>query len=164
MKIAPDRVTRLALVDTNARADTFARRITRHLTNAVVRARSDFRPLVERSIQSLLHPDSPEDVREELVEISLRVGKRAYVRQNRAVTARGDLRGVLSTISVPTAVIVGEQDRLTPPALSREIHGLMQGSSLHVIPECGHLPPIEQPGALATLLRALLVDGDDRPQ
>ena len=84
--------------------------------------------------------------------MSVRVGPKAYVRQNRAVTARKDLRPVLAGIAVPTAVIVGEEDRLTPLAMSQEIHALTPGSTLHVIPACGHLPPIEAPEALAALL------------
>ena len=84
--------------------------------------------------------------------MSVRVGPDAYVRQNRAVAARQDLRPVLGGIAVPTAVIVGEEDRLTPLAMSQEIHALTPGSTLHVIPGCGHLPPIEAPGVMAALL------------
>ena len=152
VKLAPDRVTRLALVDTNARPDTLAQKTYRHAANLAVGALGDFRILAERSLTSLLHPDAPQDVRDEMVEMSIRVGPEAYVRQNRAVAAREDLRPVLAGIAVPTAVIVGEEDRLTPLAMSQEIHALTPGSTLHVIPACGHLPPIEVPSALAALL------------
>ncbi|THD58938.1 alpha/beta hydrolase [Phenylobacterium sp.] len=70
--------------------------------------------------------------------------------------ARGDLRGVLPGVRAPTSVIVGEQDRMTPISLSRKIHGLISGSTLNLIPDCGHLPPIEKPEAVATLLLELL--------
>ena len=59
---------------------------------------------------------------------------------------------MLAGIAVPTAVIIGEEDRLTPLAMSQEIHALTPGSTLHVIPDCGHLPPIETPDAMAALL------------
>ena len=152
LKLAPDRVTRLALVDTNARADTLAQKAYRRAANLAVGALGDFRKLAERSLPSLLHPDAPQDVRDEMVEMSVRVGPEAYVRQNRAVAARKDLRPVLAGIAVPTAVIVGEEDRLTPLAMSQEIHALVPGSTLHVIPDCRHLPPIEAPDAMAALL------------
>ena len=152
VKLAPDRVTRLALVDTNARPDTLAQKAYRRAANLAVGALGDYRALAERSLPSLLHPDAPQDVRDEMVEMSVRVGPKAYVRQNRAVTARKDLRPVLAGTAVPTAVIVGEEDRLTPLAMSQEIHALTPGSTLHVIPACGHLPPIEAPEAAATLL------------
>ena len=153
MKLAPERVTRLALVDTNARPDTLAQKVYRRAANLAVRALGDFQILAERSLPSLIHPDAPQDVRDELVEMSVRVGPEVYVRQNRAVAARKDLRPVLAGIAFPTAVIVGEEDRLTPLAMSQEIHALTPGSTLHVIPGCGHLPPIEAPEALAALLR-----------
>ncbi len=156
MRVAPERVTRLALVDTNARPDAFRRRMSRRLANLIVGTSGDFRRLAERSLVSLVHPSTSKDVRDELVEMSVRVGSRAYIRQNRAVMARGDLRKFLPGITVPTAVIVGQEDRMTPVALSREIHTLTPGSTLHVVPGCGHLPPIERPEVTAALLRELL--------
>jgi pimeloyl-ACP methyl ester carboxylesterase len=159
MRLAPERVSRLALIDTNALPDTLGRRLYRHLANLVVGTTKDFRRQAERSLGSLVHPGAPEDVRAELVEMSVRVGPRAYVRQNRAVIARGDLRRVLPRIRAPTAVIVGEEDRMTPVALSREIHRLIPGSTFQVIPDCGHLPPIEKPETVAALLLELLKRG-----
>jgi pimeloyl-ACP methyl ester carboxylesterase len=159
MRLAPERVSRLALIDTNALPDTLGRKLYRHLANLVVGTTKDFRRQAERSLGSLVHPGAPEDVRAELVEMSVRVGPRAYVRQNRAVIARGDLRRVLPRIRAPTAVIVGEEDRMTPVALSREIHRLIPGSTFQVIPDCGHLPPIEKPETVAALLLELLKRG-----
>jgi pimeloyl-ACP methyl ester carboxylesterase len=153
MKLAPERVSRLALVDTNARPDTLAQKAYRTASNFVVSSGADFQRLAERSLPSLIHPDAAQDVRDEMVAMSVRVGAEAYVRQNRAVMARKDLRPVLTGISIPTAVIIGEEDRLTPMAMSQEINGLIPGSTLHVISDCGHLPPIEKPEALAAILR-----------
>jgi pimeloyl-ACP methyl ester carboxylesterase len=86
----------------------------------------------------------------------VRVGPEVYVRQNRAVWKRPDLRKILPGIAVPTSVIVGREDVLLPVAMSREIHELTPNSTLHVIPDCGHLPPIEKPGIVADLLRGLV--------
>ena len=156
MRLAPRRVTRLALVDTVARPDAWTRKVYRRVANLVVGASRDFRPLAQRTLGSLVHPSASADVREALLEMSVRVGSKAYIRQNRAVAARGDLRAILRSVDVPTAVIVGREDRMTPVELSQEIHALTPGSTLHVIPDCGHLPPIEKPEAMAALLKALL--------
>ena len=159
MRIAPERVTHLALLDTNAEPDRMRRKAYRGLVNLVVSLNGDFRRLSERSVGSLVPPSAPQDVRAEIVEMAVRVGSRTYMRQNRAVRLRGDLRNILPGIAAPTAVIVGQEDRLTPVGLSQAIHALTPGSTLHIIPDCGHLPPIEKPEVTATLLRALL----DRP-
>ncbi len=156
VKIAPERVTQLALVDTNARPDTVGQKAYRRLVNLIVTTSGDFRRLSQRSLDSLVHPSAPGDVRCELAEMGARVGPRTYIRQNRAVSARGDLRKILPSIAVPTTVIVGQEDRMTPMALSQEIHDLIPDSRLNVIPDCGHLPPIEKPAATAALLRELL--------
>lgn len=156
MKAAPHRVTRLALLDTMAQPDGLGSRLSRHFVNAIVRVSPDFRRLAERSVGSLVHPAAADDVKAELIEMSLRVGARTYVRQNRAVAARRDLRPVLARIAVPTTVIVGRQDRLTPMPRSRDLHARVPGSTLHIIDDCGHLPPIERPDETAFLLRDLL--------
>jgi pimeloyl-ACP methyl ester carboxylesterase len=118
MKIAPERVTQLALIDTNARPDTVRQKIYRRLANVVVGVTKDFERLAQRNLGSLVHPSTAQDVRAELVKMSARVGAKIYIRQNRAVTARGDLRKVLPNIVIPTSVIVGQEDQMTPVALS----------------------------------------------
>lgn len=156
MKIAPERVTHLALVDTSARPDTLVQSLYRRLANLVVGMTGEFRRASERSIPSLVHASAPDDVRAELVEMGVRVGPKNFIRQNRAVIKRRDLRPVLRCIAVPTAVVVGEDDRITPVALSQEIHRRTPGSTFHLIPGCGHLPPIEKPDVMAVLLRELI--------
>jgi pimeloyl-ACP methyl ester carboxylesterase len=155
MKIAPERVTRLALIDTNARPDAMARKAYRYLANLVA-ITANFERLSERSVSSLVHPSTPNDVRAELAEMGARVGVKTYCRQNRAVAARADLRPVLQGVAVPTAVVVGAEDQLTPLELSQEIHHRTPGSTLHIIPGCGHLPPIEKPEVLAAILSGLM--------
>jgi pimeloyl-ACP methyl ester carboxylesterase len=155
MRMAPERVTHLALVDTNAQPDTFTRKAYRHLANLVVRA-FDYKRLSESSMKSLVHPAASPDIRTELLEMSLRVGAKTYMRQNRAVLARTDQRPILERIAIPTTVVVGAEDRVTPVKLSQEIHKLIPGSTLEIIDDCGHLPPIEKPEAMARILLNLL--------
>ena len=119
MSIAPHRVTRLALIDTNARHDTIMRKAVRYLSNFAAAIASDVDKLSKRSVNSLIHPSTPEDVRTEIARMGARVGARCYIRQNRAAAARKDLRPILRNITVPTAVIVGSADTVTPVKLSQ---------------------------------------------
>jgi len=85
-----------------------------------------------------------------------RVGQAAFLRQQAAIVARPDSRADLPGIAVPTLLVVGDGDQLTPPDLTREMAGLIPGAALHVIPQSGHLPPMEQPAAVTALLQAWL--------
>ena len=154
--MASERVTSLALVDTNARPDTLSQTAVRHSFNMIVALPLSFRRLSEYSLRTLVHPSAAQDVRTEIVDMSVRVGARTYTRQNRAVIGRGDLRPVLHSINVPTAVVVGAEDRLTPLELSQEIHAVIPQSTMTVIPDCGHLPSIEKPAAMAEILLKLM--------
>lgn len=68
----------------------------------------------------------------------------------------GDLRGVVGSIATPTLVVVGEQDLATPVDLVRCLAEAIDGAQFAVIPDCGHIPSIEQPQALAALMTGFL--------
>ncbi len=65
----------------------------------------------------------------------------------RALMTREDATPLLSTVRVPTLIVVGEEDLLTPPALSEEMHRAIAASELVTIPKAGHLSNLEQPEA-----------------
>jgi len=70
--------------------------------------------------------------------------------------ARADQRPILPTIRVPTLVVVGENDVVTPVAMSQEIARAIPGAEFRIVPDCGHMPPIEKPAELAPLLKGWL--------
>jgi pimeloyl-ACP methyl ester carboxylesterase len=159
MRLAPERVRGLALVDTSAhrpRPVSEAGATRFHQKNAAALADMDMRAFALSSLSGLVHPNAPQDVRDDLVEMMVRVGATTYARQYFAVAEREDRRLILPTIRVPTQVIVGAEDRMTPTRMSAKIHGAVAGSELHIIPECGHLPPIEAPQQMARHLSALM--------
>jgi pimeloyl-ACP methyl ester carboxylesterase len=78
---------------------------------------------------------------------------RAYVR---ALVRRDDIRGLLPLIDVPTLVLVGEHDEAEPVAKSQEIANGLPKANLAVIPDAGHLAPLEQPESVTRLLVAFL--------
>ncbi len=75
-------------------------------------------------------------------------GPEAFVRQQRAIMSRRDSRPMLPSMDVPALVLVGDQDRLTPPEQSQEMAGLLPRATLVVVPGCGHLSTLEQPEAV----------------
>ena len=95
----------------------------------------------------------------ELVERGVAVmaakDKAAY-RRSSEVLWGADMRGVARTVRVPTLVLVGAEDLITPVKLSSELHDLIPGSRLVVIPGAGHLTNEEQPAAFASALAAHL--------
>jgi pimeloyl-ACP methyl ester carboxylesterase len=153
MKAAPERVTKLALIDTNARDDTPEQSAQRRAANAAILETDDLAALAAHAINDMVDVSAGEDVRRAMVDMAVRVGAAAYARQNSAMIARCDLRSVLPTIEVPTLVVVGENDTMTPLACSQEICDGIAEARLEMIKKCGHLPPIEKPNAMAKLLR-----------
>jgi len=158
MRSAPGRVSRLCLMATSARADTPEQARRRRGVMALVARSSRFQGVAPRLLPMLLHPDRLSDtaLATEISAMADRVGQAAFLRQQAAIVARPDSRADLPGIAVPTLLVVGDGDQLTPPDLTREIAGLIPGAALHVIPQSGHLPPMEQPAAVTALLQAWL--------
>ncbi len=69
-----------------------------------------------------------------------------------------DLRHAIATLTVPTLVIVGEEDRVTPPAAAVELAGALPDGRLTVIPDAGHLPMLERPQDVNDQLRAFVAE------
>lgn len=154
---APERVRGLALVDTQARPDSPEATARRRDAVALARA-GRFRQVLLAAFPLIVHPDHVDSA--ELSDLNLRMslanGVDAYARHQHAIIARADSRPDLATIEVPTTVIVGEGDRLTPPELSQEMAVAIPGATLEHIAAAGHLALAEQPAATtAALLRWL---------
>ena len=74
----------------------------------------------------------------------------------RALMTRPDSTPLLPSIHVPTLILVGEEDTVTPPAAAEEMHRAIAGSALVRIPQAGHLSNLEQPGAFTAAVAAFL--------
>lgn len=154
MRQAPDRVERLALVDTTARPDLPEQ--TQRRRDAIAVAESGgFERIMPGMLPMLVHPDhmAMERVGGLAKDMALAVGKDAFVRQQSAIMHRPDSRPSLSRVSCPTLVMCGRDDSLTPVDRHEEMADLIPGSKLVVIEQCGHLSAIEQPHAVSAVLR-----------
>lgn len=157
MRQAPERVTRLALLDTSARPDTPEQ--TRRRRGLISLSRSGrFRGVTPRLLPQLIHParlDGP--LAAEVMAMAERVGQDAFLRQQAAIMHRPDSRPGLGRIAVPTLVGVGAEDALTPPPLAAELAAMIPGARLRHFADAGHLPTMETPEAVNAALAAWLV-------
>ncbi|PNU02188.1 alpha/beta fold hydrolase [Novosphingobium guangzhouense] len=149
---APERVTRLALLDTSATADAPDYAAVRRAAVKTAQERG-FETVLRGSLGLLVHPQADPAIGDAVVAMALRVGIKAFERQQGAIIARADPLPGLGSIAVKTLVLVGNDDRTTPPRYSRTIAGAIPGATLVAIPECGHMAPMERPDAVNAALR-----------
>ncbi|MEI9803720.1 MAG: alpha/beta fold hydrolase [Pseudolabrys sp.] len=153
MRLAPERVSKLALLDTSARPDTPAQTEMRHTQIALAQS-GRFAEIPDLSIPRFLHRSRQQDPRlTGLVrQMAQETGPEAFVRQLHAIMSRLDSRPLLPEIGCPTLVLVGDGDLSTPPELAQEMAGGIIGSKLVVVPDCGHLSTLEKPDAVNAAL------------
>lgn len=153
MRKAPERVTRLALLDTGPYADSEEQRAFRNSLIEVSEEQS-LGPVIEVLLPKLIHTRRLED--QDLVKaidaMAFRLGEKAFKRQQTAIMNRKDSFSDLHKITCPTLVCVGRQDQLTPPTMAREMAKEIPRSCLVEIENCAHLSPLEQPEAISAVL------------
>ena len=157
MRQAPERVLKLAIFDSSARADTPEQQERRRLLLAMSRA-GQFKGVTPRLLPLLIHPDRINDAALTgiIMQMAERVGRDAFHHQQTAILNRADSRALLPDIHCPTIVVGGRQDAITPPDLVQEIASGIAGSRLTIIENCGHLSVLEQPGAVNALMQQWL--------
>ena len=157
MRQAPERVSRLALLDTQARAE--APEVTARRRGLLELAqKGEFKGVTPRLLPQLVHPDRLAD--EPLVGLiqamAEAVGRDAFFRQQQAIMGRADSRPDLAAIRVPTLVLCGREDALTPLDRHLEMAAAIPDATLVAVPNCGHLAPLERPDAVTRQLLAWL--------
>lgn len=149
----PERIVGIALLDTGARADTDESRQNRqNMISSMDSGKASFGQVAGGFAQRLLHPDHLKDAAmlDLLGDMARTAGREGFVRQQTAAMNRPDSRDTLRTLNVPALVLCGQQDQVTPPALSEEMARLLPGEvELVVVPHSGHMSTLEQP-ALVT--------------
>ncbi len=146
LRQAPQRVVKLALLDTTARADTPEAMAARRAQIAQVVA-GGLAEVADAQFMRLVHPLRREDadLREINRLMAWEVGAEGFVRQQTAIIGRVDSRPMLKDIRCPALVLVGEADSLTPPDRAAEMAHGIPGAQLLEVPECGHLSTLERP-------------------
>jgi len=156
---APDRVERLALLDTNPRAeapDVQARREPQ-----IARALSgDLRSVIRDEMKPNYLAPGPgkQAILDLCLEMALSLGPAVFARQSRALRDRADRQQALAAFRGPALVLTGADDRLCPRDRHEVMHHLMPQSRLVIVEDAGHLPPLERPVETTAALRRWLED------
>ncbi|MGM7724277.1 alpha/beta fold hydrolase [Metabacillus sp. Hm71] len=158
MRLAPERVKKLALLDTNPTPPK-SEQISGWEKFIDMANNGQFLTItIDHLIPVLIHPDRRKDdsLVETILDMAKKIGKDAYINQLKAVMGRLDQRPILATIKCPTMVIVGKEDRVCPIQMSEFIAENIATSCLEIIDKCGHLSTLEQPEIVSILLRKWL--------
>jgi pimeloyl-ACP methyl ester carboxylesterase len=157
LRRAPERVTRLALMDTQATPDT--PEATARRKGFIEQTRlGRFHGVQPSLLPSIVHRDhlGDQSIIQPIVEMAAEVGADGFCRSQTAMIARADSRPMLGGIKQPTLVLVGRQDVATPLARAEEMAADIAHSQLVVIDRCGHMAPLEKPAEVTAALRRWL--------
>ena len=113
------------------------------------------RALAEARAGALLGTAAGPAIHREVIATMSAIDPAAYVLGARAVWL-ADQRDRAAAINLPTLVLVGDEDTITPPALSTELAALIEDSTMQVIRDAGHLANIEQPAEFDAAIDAFL--------
>lgn len=148
LRLAPERVERVAFLDTSGRADTPEQTERRKALMELAR-QGRFKGVTPRLLPLLIHParmDDPE-LTGTIMRMAERVGQAAFLRQQTAIFNRIDSRPHLRAVTCPAIVVAGRDDALTPPDITSELAACVgpNGAELTLLDQCGHLAPLERP-------------------
>lgn len=156
MRQAPERVARLALLNTHARPDTAESTENRRRLMAL--AENDFEAVNTALMAKILSAKHQQETGMvgQITEMALGVGKEAFLRQQRAIIGRIDSRPHLGRIRCPTLVVAAREDAIMPVEILEELAAGIPGARLAIVEDSGHMACIEQPGEVTQLLKEWL--------
>lgn len=154
LRRAPDRVSRLALMDTNPLAETPVVAANREPQIVKVRLGRLIEVMRDEMKPNYLAPGPQRaDVMALVMDMAEVLGPEVFIRQSRALQRRRDQQVTLRKCRAPTLVLCGAHDALCPVKRHSFMAELIPGAELRVIEEAGHLPTLETPGEVTAALR-----------
>ena len=153
---APERIERLALLDTAIRADSPERAAARHALTQAAHMAGTFQGITERMLASYIDASRLSDaaLTSRIKAMTQRLGRDVFIRQNEV--ERRDGEAALRALSCPILILCGDADQITPLADMRAIAAILPGAEFVVIEGSGHLTPMERPAAVTAALRGWL--------
>lgn len=156
---ATGRLAGLALLNTSAIAAPPDRR--QSSINVIELAQSGRFDEAVDQVSGAVAPARP-DVTALAAAMAHALGAEVFTAQQLAVLGRRDRTSDIATIAVPTLIVAGDADAITPLRLSEEMAGSIPSAELHVLEGVGHLSPLENPATVASLLGDWLMNVDGR--
>lgn len=152
-RIAPRRIARLALLDTSIRVDGPERAARRAALTEAARRPGDFIGISHAILKSYVDASRLGDtaLTDRVIAMTLRLGREVFIRQNSL--QREDGEAALKALRCPLLILCGENDQITPAAGHRLMAKAIGCSHLLVIPNAGHMTPMEAPGPVNGALR-----------
>lgn len=149
---SPERMTRLALISSSPFPDTAVAAAQRR--RLIEKAREDYGSLLEDMAQLVVFPrgEKAAEARACLIDMGRQLGVEEFCRQQEVAMHRPDCTDVLAQIRVPTRIICGRNDLVTPPDGNQFIAERIVDSQIQIVRGAGHLLPLEQPETVARFL------------
>jgi 3-oxoadipate enol-lactonase len=152
-----DKVMGLVLCDTRSEADGNEAKLKRAATIEKVR-KEGVEAFAEDFVKAVIAPEnmSNKEIVEKVRQMILDTSRLAVCGTSLALASRLDTKDSLDEITVPTLVMVGEDDAVTPPIAAQTIHEGISGSKMALIPKAGHMSNLENPQAFNKVLMGFL--------
>jgi len=158
MERDPGRISGLVLCDTRSEADSNEAKLKRYSSLKLLRDKG-LSAFADENVKALLDPATTAE-RPEVARIAREIAHQNSVAGLSAtllaLASRTDTTASLFNISVPTLILVGESDRVTPPEAARAMADKIPHAELHVIPKAGHLSNFENSSVFNEHLGAFL--------
>ena len=161
IKQAPDRVGKLALLDTNPCAEVDTVRARRQPQIDKANAGRLFEVMRDEMKPNYL-ADGPkrQEVLDLCMEMAMDLGPAVFIRQSVTLRDRPDYQDSLRAVQVPTLILCGRADKLCPVARHTLMQSLIPGTTLTIIENAGHLPTLETPAQTTAALRRWLEEDE----
>lgn len=158
LRQAPQRIARLALLDTRARPDSADESERRRTLMRIAESAKGFAPVNKRMLPLLVHLARQNDkaLISTIQQMAEDIGIPAYLRQQNAIMSRPDFRPALKAIRCPVLLLCGRQDAITPVTFHDEIAAGIPHARYVIVEDCGHLSTLEKPDEVNAALREWL--------
>ncbi len=162
MRLAPERVTHLALLDTGhaarASGDAGEAERAKRMALLTIAREQSVRAMALQWVQGMVHPDRLQDADliESIVAMMARKSADVFAAQIEALLSRPDAAAVLREVKVPTLIVCGRQDTWANVSQHEAMQALLPSADLQVIEDAGHMCPMERPKETAQVLNAWL--------